>query len=214
MNDDSSLEKIRAILEIARREVNRNNGLLALEYLRGIKDGINLHAHTPEWVDYSLIAGEALLVDRSSSAGSFLLEAVEKLTGVPDPPDELRARAYERLGDFYSCVPPKKLSLAKEYFARAKEVAVGRRVAEEIDCIGLKIVRTDLQIDNDSRLQDFQTLRRVAKSANETCVTQLAAWHQHIGNLEVSTDGIRFARAMSKASEEYFRDLLRSVRMK
>lgn len=214
MDEHSNVQDIRAILEIARREVNRGNPELALEHLRGIRDSINSYEHTPEWVDYSLVAGEAFLSQRSQSAESFLTEAKEKIVTVPNVSDDLRLRVNERLGDFYRNVAPKRPSLAKEYFALAKGVAVMRHVDEEIARIELKIVCTDLQTDKNPKLQDFQTMRRIAKAEHYTDAMQLIAWSHHLGDLGESMNGMYFGRGISEAGEDYFRDLLRSVNMK
>ena len=125
---------------------------------------------------------------------------------------DLEVRLYERLGEFFASVF-KKPTKAKEYFSRAKSVAVEMGVPEATARIELKIILADLVSDRDPELENFKLLRRVAANSNYTCDEQLAAWHLHLGDLGPSSRGLRFARKLGTANEQYFSNLLESVRM-
>jgi hypothetical protein len=214
MSDSVGLKRVRVTLDMARREINRGNIELALQSLRQIKDEMDPLVGTIEWIEFSLTTGEAFLALRSAAAGSHLLDAGERMDKLSDCPPDLEMRVYERLGDFYATVVPKQLGLAREYLAHAKRAALELRVEDLTARIDLKILALDIKIDRHPEGENFRTLRRVGKADGYTEAEQLIAWSFHAGNSGESRNGLRFARGISSASEEYFRDLLRSVRMK
>ena len=62
----------------------------------------------------------------------------------------------------------------------------------------MKIVGNNLAVDKDAELDNFQTLKRVALQRHATHQKQLA--------------GLRAARGKNRASEQYFAELLDSIR--
>lgn len=211
MDLPSELEKIRRVLDLARAEINQQEPDLALANLRNIQLDIERFEHTPEGADFSLLIAEAYCAKREEVAATFLEEAEERIRKIASPPPDLQFRLLERCGDFHGSVS-RRLSKAREYYAQAKISALALGVAELVARVELKIIRIDLHIDRDAEEENFKTLRRLGRQGNFTCDQQLAAWHIHYGNPNGVTDGLRFARGLSKASDDYFRDLLESVR--
>lgn len=214
MSESVESRKVRVVLDAARREINRENIELALQNLRQIRDEIGAFQGTVASVEFSLTTGEAFLALRSTAAESHLLDAREQLGKLADCDPELELRVYERLGDFYATVVPKKLGLAREYLCHAKSAAVTLRVEDITARIDLKILALDIKIDGHPEKENFRALRRVARGDGYTDAEQLIAWACHSGSSSQSKNGLRFARGISSAGERYFRDLLRSARMK
>jgi hypothetical protein len=211
MDSYSELEKIRAVLDLARAEINRQEPDLALAHLREIQHDTDQFEGTVPWADFSLLIAEAFCAKRDEAAATFLEDAEERIQKITNPPPELQLRLWERCGDFHGSVS-RRLSKAREYYAHAKVLALDLGVPELVARVELKIIRIDLHIDRDPAEENFRTLRRVGKQGNFTSKQQLAAWHIHYGNTAGTTKGLRFARGLSKAGDDYFRSLLESVR--
>jgi hypothetical protein len=211
MDSPSELEKFRAVLDLARAEINRQEPDLALAHLREIQDDIERFDGFSEWADFSLLIAEAYCAKRDEAAATFLEDAEERIRKIANPPPELQFRLWERCGDFHGRVS-RRFSKAREYYAQAKVVARALGVAELVARVELKIICIDLHIDRDGQEENFKTLRRVGRQGNFTCAHQLAAWHIHYGNSNGATNSLRFARGLSRASGVYFRELLESVR--
>ena len=210
MNDLSELEKIRRVLELARSRINQQEADLALANLREIRVEIERHAGTTECAEFSLLIAEAYCAKCEEVAITYLDEAAERIQKLDSPAPEMEFRLWEHFGDFHARVS-RRFSKAREYYARAKSSALALGVAELVARVELKIIRIDLHTDQDAEEENFKTLRRVGREGAFTYEQQLAAWHIHYGNSDGATKGLRFARHLSRAGEDYFRDLLNSV---
>ena len=211
MNQPSDLDKIRGVLELSRAEINQQEPNLALENLRKITDEIEQYPGTPQRAEFSLLVAEAYCAKCEEAAATYLNEADERIRELANPAPELVFRLEEHFGDFHRRVSG-KLSKGREYYTQAKSAAVALGVPELVARVELKIICIDLHTDQDPEEENFRTLRRVGKDGDFTCEHQLAAWHIHYGASESAAKGVRFARHFSRASEDYFRSLLNSVR--
>lgn len=211
MGNDSDVQKIRCALDNARREINRGRSSLAIRILQGIKNEILSHEGTLEWVEFSLVTGEAFSAMEDAMAETFFKEAEEKAAKVPNLPAVMLIRLYEHFGLFRALVS-RKLSLARPLFERAKKFAVGQHLEEEAARIELYIIRVDLQTDGDPEKENFITLKRVANDRSFTCAEQLMAWCLHLGKVAELERQARFARGLKKMSDDYFIGLLSSTR--
>jgi hypothetical protein len=209
MSGVMELERIRQILTLARRQVDQREPRpdLAIEYLKQIRDAIDLYPGTPESAEYSLLLGEAFTAEHSSVAESFLKEAEDKIARLPNGAPELEVRLHDRLA--YVCEKIlRRPSEARDHLKLAKAAAVKVGVGELTAHMQLRVVRLDLKIDNSSELENFKTLRRVGCQHDYTDEEQLMAWHQHCGDTKAV-----YARGMQERTEQHFLDLLRSVRV-
>lgn len=213
-------QEIRNTLDLARRDINRQKPDLALERLRRINLQID-EADPFERTQYSLLLGEAFSAKRDPGAETYLLEAEERVKAMPIRDRELEVevlardlelemQVYEQLGIFYTFVD-KRPSKAKLYFSKAKMAAVEIN-SEAAAGIDLRIIAIDLTIDKDPELENYQILRRVAGEgflAND----QLAAWHMHLEKKAASqAPALRYARKINVRDEQYFRNLLESIK--
>ncbi len=145
------------------------------------------------------------------TAEGYLREAQDRIRKLPIPNAELELRVLEHFGDFYASTAHRP-SKAKEYYVLPKQVAINLRLREAAARIEMKIVLADLQSDRDPQFPNFNVLRRAAAAEQYTCEEQLAAWHQHLGDRGLAPVKPLFARKIETASEQYFRNLLKSVR--
>ncbi len=210
MNDDCNVA-LRHILESARKEINRQNAPLALEYLGGIRREIEQLAAGPLWAEHRLLLAEAEGAKGDPAAESLFEEALERILNLTDQRSDLELRAREHFGDYLLCFAHRP-SLAQPQYERAKAIAIANRLPEEAAHIQLKLIRVHLEIDCDEELASYTTFRGVASKRGYTHQVQLAAWTVHCGNIEGQRRGMRFARKRTVASEEYLISLLESVR--
>jgi hypothetical protein len=77
---DPEYASIRRALDLARREINRQNAALALPYLRFLTDEVARPEGSPAWAEHALLTGEAYLAMRDDVAGSFLSEALTRIS--------------------------------------------------------------------------------------------------------------------------------------
>jgi hypothetical protein len=216
VEDGADLERIRQVLELARRQIDQRDPKpdLALQYLKRAKDAVALHSDTVESAEYSLLVGAAFITAHNQLAESFLQEAEDKIARLPRPPAALEVRLYSRLSYFYEKVRrPRSPTSARKYLEKAKASAVTLGVGELTAHAQLRMIRLDLEIDNNPELENFKTLRRVGSRHSYPDEDQLATWYQHCGDTERDQTTTLYARAMQRRSEEYFLELLRSVRV-
>ena len=209
MDEDTELERIRHALRLARRQVDQGNPKpdLAQEYLRQIKEPIERYPGTIESAEYSLLLAEALIVEHSPAARSFLEEAEQKITTLPGGAPELEVRLYDRLAYFSEKVLRKRGD-ARDQLKLATAAAVRLGIGELTAHMQLRVIRLDLKIDDSPEVENFRRLRRVGCQHNFTDDEQLMAWYQHCGET-----GPVYARGIQERTEQYFLDLLRSVRV-
>lgn len=203
----------RHMLDMARIEINRLQPDKAIQYVRelGLEPG-------PEgigtlWLESQLVLAEAYLAKGDPVSESFFEDVLDTLAGLETPESGLELRADEHYGDYFSCFAgcPSK---ARPLYDRAKQIAVGLRLPEDTARIQLKIERLELSIDRNPELDNFGTLKRVAKEEGSTYQEQLTIWLQHRGTLPQHQRGLQYARKKSVASPEYFRHHLRALRLK
>lgn len=211
MQTSNAIEKIRAELELARARINQQQPDLALESLRRLKDQIESFPDTPELAEYSLLIGEAYTAKHSPAAETFLRDAQEKIGRLPERAPDLEYRVEEHLGYFYQEVRKRK-TLAKTRYERAKSAAVMMCNRERVARMELRIIYIDLETDTDPELENFRCFRRVAREHNFLCEDQSAAWHIHWGETQETPSSLH-ARGLQKRSDQYFLDLLTSVRV-
>jgi hypothetical protein len=209
MDEATELERIRHVLMLARRQVDQGDPKpdLALEYLRQLKDPIERYPGTLESAEYSLLLGEALTAKHSPAAKSFLEDAEKQITTMPCGAPELEVRLYDRLAYFHEKVLRKRGD-ARDLLKLAKAAAVRLGIGELTAHMQLRVIRLDLKIDDSPEVENFRRLRRVGCQHNFTDDEQLMAWHQHCGD----TSPV-YARGIQERTEQYFLDLLRSVRV-
>jgi len=214
MSEETELERIRHLLRLAHREVDQRDPRpdLAIQYLKQIKDDIEEYPQTPESAEYTLLLGEIFTAKHNSAAESFLREAGEKIAQLADCVPELELRLHDRLGYFFEKVL-RSPSRARGELEMAKAAAVKLGVRERTAHIQMRIIRLDLEIDHSPELGNFMTLRRVGRQNDYTDEEQFMAWHQHCGDRSADQVPIVYARGLQQRSEQYFLDLLSSVRV-
>ncbi len=183
MNINSQPENIQCVLASARREANRRPRL-ALQLLSEINDEINRYKGKPEWMEFSLLIAVAYSAMRDKRAETHFHDAEEKASLVPDLPAELRVRLFESFGEFYESDAVKqtrsssaengrfwdsherdcvKLGRARSVYDRGKAFSVQQRLKQDTARFQLKIICIDLLTDCSLEIENFQTLKRVAK---------------------------------------------------
>lgn len=211
--DESKLKKIYLTLEKAHNEINRQNPDLAISFLSEINKDILDFEKTAEWAKHSLLHAEALAASCNPLTDDLFRETFDRLESLQEPAAELEFRAREHYADFLvRC--QRRLSLARPQLERAKRIAIEQHSLEDSARIDLRIIRIDLQTDDDPQWPNFQVFKKVAARKHCTSQHQLAAWHLHIGHAQESARGMKFARAKSSATEEYFETLLEEARPK
>jgi hypothetical protein len=210
MNEDRNLA-LRHILDSARKEINRQNAPLAMEYLDSIRHELEELGEGPLWAEHRLLLAEAEGAKGDPAAESLFEEALERIVNLPDTRSDMELRAREHFGDYLLCFAHRP-SLAQPQYERAKIIAIESRLFEEGAHISLKLIRVHLEIDHDEELANYKIFRGVASKRGYTHQVQLAGWTVHTGNMGKQQVGMRFARQRTVASEEYFINLLESVR--
>jgi tetratricopeptide (TPR) repeat protein len=197
------------VLELAKLANNQQNPHLALQHLRSIERVVEDSPETAIWADHRLVLAESYSALGDKVATSLFEEALELLRKLPENQPGLELRAREHFAD-HLC-RDRRFSKARELYVAAKLIATGIG-KEDVARIQMKIVAIDLRVDNDPEFENFQTLKRVALQRHAMYQLQLAAWMQHLGRQDRAGRGLRAARSMNRASEEYFADLIDSVR--
>ncbi len=210
MNEDRNLA-LRRTLDYARKEINRQNAPLALQYLDGIRHEVEELEAGPLWAEHRLLLAEAEGAKGDPVAEALFEESLERIANLSDSRGDLEMRAREHFGDYLLCFA-RRPSLAQPQYERAKTIAIEGRLFEESAHISLKLIRVHLEIDRDEELANYKIFRGVASRRAYTHQVQLAAWTVHGGNMGKQQVGRRFARQRTVASEEYFLELLESVR--
>ncbi len=210
MNEDRNLA-LRHTLDYARKEINRQNAPLALQYLDGIRHEVEELGAGALWAEHRLLLAEAEGAKGDPAAEALFEEALERIVDLSDSRADLEMRAREHFGDYLLCFA-RRPSLAQPQYERAKTIAIEGRLFEESAHINLKLIRVHLEIDRDEELANYKIFRGVASKRGYTHQVQLAAWTVHSGNMGKQQVGMRFARQRTVASEEYFLELLESVR--
>ncbi len=237
IGNDSVLENIRCTLASAQREANRRPEM-ALRLLREIHDDIQSYDGTIESVEYHLLQGVALSAggpSRRRLAETPLREALERANRLLLCPADLLIRVYESFGEFYmreavtEIRPPSsnnesfwkfhdrdkhKLISARQFFELAEEFAARQGLKQDTARVQLRIICADLLKDLDPEVDNFQTLRRVAKDGGFIWTEEIEAWSKHSGGLKELGRQFAAARGFRRMNEAYFVDLLKSARKK
>jgi hypothetical protein len=213
MQGATDISRIRGILTLARSHINQQEPDLAIETLRRIREEVESFPNTLECAEFQLLLGEAYNAKHSQHAGSFLHEAGKRIGDLPEIPLDLDHRLHYGVGYFCQQIK-KKPSEARKHYEQAKEAAVRLGNSELVARSQLRIIHIDLEIDSDPELANFKSLRRVSHSRNLLCEDQLAAWHLHLGELDCSPTRLVYARGFAKRNDEYFYELLSTVRLR
>jgi hypothetical protein len=212
MVEGTDLKEIPHVLRLAQQQINQLEPDLAIENLKRIRPAVDSHHETAEWAEYSLLLGEAFVAKLSPAAGRLLEEAEDRIGRLPDPAPMLQFRLHDRLGYFYQHVERKRVAARREY-ELAKGAALTLGVAELVARTQLRITLLDLEIDRSREIENFKTLRRVGHGHAFTNSEQLAAWLLHCGENDQNSVLPVYARGIQTRSDDYFLDLLRSVRV-
>jgi len=185
-------EKAQRTLELARAAINRQQpdqaiALVGTLRLHGDEEGFERY-----WAESRLLLAEAYLSKGDPSAEALFDETFALLAQLPQPEITLEIRANEHWGDYLRCFV-KRPSLARPYYEIAKRRSVELRMDEDSARIQLKIEAIELAMDNSSEIENFKTLKRVAKQGEYTARDQLAAWLHHKGDLNNIEQGLQFA---------------------
>ena len=212
MNEGSwDTAKVERTLELARAAVNQQNPDRAMALVDtlgfvGGEEGFERH-----WAESRLVLAEAYASKGDSAAEALFEEALESIKALPQPDESLDVRAHEHFGDYLRCFAQRP-SLARQNYEIAKKKAIGLRTQEDSARIQLKIETIDLTMDQSPELENFKTLKRVAKEVGCTFAEQLAVWVQHKGESGQHERGLRFARNRGAASEQSVKHLLNMIR--
>jgi len=205
--------KIRRILDLARAANNQQNPDQAIAFtdtlpLRGGEEGFER-----EWAEARLLLAESYTAKGSQLAETLFEEVFELLAQLPTPDATFELRAHEHYGDYlrrFAKFPSK----ARCQFEIAKTKAVDLRMEQDSARVQLKLETIELEMDKSPELENFATLKRIAKQWGHTWTEQLAAWLHYKGQAAQHEQGLKFARNKGQASEQYFKYLLDMVRMK
>jgi hypothetical protein len=209
MDEDRNTCSIGSVLDQARREINRNRADLALEILRSILNEMDDRGDPIEKAQYQLLLAEAYAAQNNEAADSFFHEAKSRICLLPNRELGLEVRLFEHYAKF---LIDRRPSEAKNFYCRAESVAQEIGDKEQIARIELEKKVLDFKQNRNPELNNLRILRRVAANGNYTSREQLAAWHQHFGEIESSSKVLRFARKLESRDESYFKKLLESIR--
>lgn len=208
--DGSEFSRINHSIDLARREVNRQNAPLALVHLRCIKNDVEKYVGTPSWAEFKLLLGEAFLAKGDPAAGEMLRESLDQISTLPGDHPGLMIRAKRAYATFLDRCPDLR-SKARAYYVQARQLAIERGYREDSAEINLRIIKIDLHMHDSPELANFRLFKKTADSIY-TSQEQLAAWHLHLGNTSYASKGRVFARNERVATREYFHSLLESAR--
>jgi len=205
--------KIHRTLELARCANNQQNpdqavALIEKIGLDGAQDGLE-----SEWAESRLILAEAYAAKGNQFAESLFEESLELLRQLAVPEIALELRAHEHLGDYLRRFA-RRPSMARREYDIAKARAVDLKLDEDSARIQLKLEAIELEMDKNPDLENFGTLKHVAKEYGYTFTEQLAAWLHHKGQSPHYGQSLKFARNKARAGEQYFKYLLDMVRIK
>jgi hypothetical protein len=159
-----------------------------------------------------LLFADAYAALGSSGAETYFEVALERAQEIIDPNVSLclQMRVYEDFAKFLASVEHRR-SLARTHNESAKKIAIKLGRLEDAARLQLRILKIDLESDEDIRLHDFQQLRKAANELGSSYQRQLAAWHLYEGEHAQGARGRLAARGANCASIEYFRRLLSSI---
>ncbi len=123
----------------------------------------------------------------------------------------MEIRVHEHFADYLACFARQR-SVARQHYQAARQSAVERKLLEDNARLQLRIIKIDLESDQDPRLSSFQNFKKAAAELHCTAQEQLAAWMLYWGDSEEKKRGLIATRKASLASVEYFRGLLTSVK--
>ena len=207
MHSDS--QRIRRSLTLARSVIDQQRPHAAHDLLKAVQHDINGLGDPLLVAEYRLLVAEAFAAVRDPAGEYAFQEAIELLRQIDPPPVEVLLRALEHYGNFlYTAHAPSK---ARKRYSDACQIATEERFAEDNARLRLKLELIDLETDKSPELQNFQTMKRVAKDRGFTCAAQLQVWLRHLGGIETANHGLRAARKRSVATDRYFEDLFQSM---
>jgi hypothetical protein len=208
-NDDNP--SLRHFLDLARNEINRQHPDLALGYLQQIRSEIEDLEGRPIWAEHHLLLAEAYAAKCDAVAESLFEEVFERLPSLQGKLPRLELLAHEHFGDLLLHLAGRR-SVARDHFEEAKKIAIKENLREENSRIELKLTNIYLEMDNDPEIPNFKSFRRVANNGGYTYQVQLASWQRHYMGQQQLSVGLRHARKRNLASDEYFADILESVK--
>ncbi len=211
MSNEVILSRARHLVELAKAANNQQNPDLALQHLKDaepiLRDSVGLDL----LAELHLVFAEAFGAKGDAAAPGCFETTFEALGSLVQRAPGLELRANEHYGD-YLCRFEKRPSIARERYVAAKRIATEMGLVEDSARIQLKITGLDLSADKDPEFENFRVFKRVSKELHATHKVQLAGWVQHIGNQVRAATGLQAARNKDRASEQYFRRLIESVK--
>jgi hypothetical protein len=202
-------KQLRHAIQCARAEINQQRAPLALRYLGEIRRDAQDCGIPSLSAEYQLTFAEALAAKNDPASVTEFQDALLQISDLSEPSPLLEMRAHEH---FARDLRRKgRLSQAHQHCESAKKLAVVSRLLDDSARIQLLHILITLEMDRDPQIDIFQNLKRVAKDDSFTPQEQLAAWFLFQGDKsEAKKDSLLAAR--KRGSEEYFRDVLKSVR--
>jgi len=204
-------EKLSRTLQLARDEIKRLNPTRAFEYLGAIEFDVCERRGTAIWAEHKLLFASALAETGNSAAKQEFDEALERIRNLPDRDLDLEMRIFEDYAKYLACFEHRR-SKAREYLQAAREIALKQGLLEDSARLQLKIIKIDLEIDEDPRKECFQNLKKAAKELGASFQKQLAAWVHYCTEDKNSSLGMIAARKKGIASVGYFRGVLTLVK--
>jgi len=203
--------KLLRALQLARDEIKRLNPKRAFEYLKTIEPEVDQRIGTRVWAEHKLLFASALAETGNSAAEQEYGEALERIRNLSDRDLDLEMRIYDDFARFLACFQHRR-STAREYNQSAREIALKRGLIEDSARLQLRIVKIDLEIDEDPQKDSFRNLKKAAKELGCSFQNQLAAWVHYCAEDQDAKVGMIAARNKGIASVDYFRGLLTSVK--
>lgn len=208
---EANAENLVNTLEIARAEVIRLRPHVALEHLRTILRDVEDMPETSVWAEHQLIYAGALAATGDPASELEFERALERICNLATRNIELEMRAHEDFADFLVRFP-RRPSLARQHYQSARQLAVERGLHEPSARLQLRIIKIDLESDQDPLVPSFRRFMKLSAELNCTDQERLQAWILYSGDSQKTKRGLRAARHGSMPSDEYFRGLLASVR--
>jgi hypothetical protein len=207
MNEETRIQRV---LDFARDEIVRLNPYRALEYLRSITSEVDDRQGTPISAEYQLLLADAYAAQGDPGAEAYFEEALHRACNLSDRDAALEMRAHDDFAKFLASVEHRR-SAARLHNESAKNLAIKLGRSEDAARLQLRILKLDLESDDDVRLSNFQQLRKAGKELGSSYQRQLAAWFQYSGEHQEGSRGRVAARNADRASIQYFRHLLSSI---
>jgi hypothetical protein len=205
--------RLRDILDLTKREIQAGNGYRALQLLRDSNLEAEAVKGTGFYAEHRLRIAEAIsgmAAKGDDSAVTYFDDALERIANLPEEEPELLMHARLSYANYLTSALGRN-SAARELYSGVKEIAVRLRLEERVAEVQLKMIRIDLEADDDDRLASFENMR-VAADGEFTWQQQLGAWALYVGEDQRATKWRRYARGQGVASVKYFRSLLESIR--